>query len=178
MKTLPLHLSALVLLCFSSWASAAWYLSCPSSQANATVCITSSWQWHAVGTYPPSGRSYYGNSSGTCPTAGSLYFSNTFAGVVTNSWQCATEPANGSACPVTGVCTSMTVASPISCVPSGRTIEPCPSGYAPSAVVGNTSTVGDSYSSAFEKLPIQDLLYGIGIALCGLIGVGVGTRLI
>jgi len=44
------------------------------------------------------------------------------------------------------------------CVPSMRTVDPCPSGFAPSAVVpNNNSGVVDSYPAIFDQVPQQDL---------------------
>lgn len=64
------------------------------------------------------------------------------------------------------------------CIPSVRTVDPCPSGYAPASVTVSSADPGGAYSSAFEKLPIQDILYGLGVTVCGLLGIMVGTKLL
>jgi hypothetical protein len=40
------------------------------------------------------------------------------------------------------------------------------------------ATANLNYEGQFERYPIQDMLYGIGMAICGLLGLGVGTRLV
>lgn len=72
-----------------------------------------------------------------------------------------------------GVCVTPAVIG--DCVPSIRTVGDCPAGYAPS-----TATVGqnlDSYTGGFDGMPIQDMLYAIGISVCALLGIATGVRL-
>jgi len=63
------------------------------------------------------------------------------------------------------------------CVPAIRTMSPCPSGFAPSAIDPSVSAAADPYLSEFDTMPIQDMLYSIGMCLFGLFGIGVGVKL-
>lgn len=169
-----------LLLSVSSCASAAWFYTCIGSPSGSTVCSGANARWVSVGSYTPVGQSIFSSDAG-CAVWG--WQPSSFVGTIAYSYQCSVKPSDGGGfnCVAAGgvaSCTAMTVLSPVSCIPSPRTIDPCPSGYAPSSVNGSSGTVGDSYSSAFEKLPIQDMLYGIGMAICGLLGLGVGTRLV
>lgn len=65
-----------------------------------------------------------------------------------------------------------------SCMPSIRTISPCPSGYAPTNAIPAGSGAPTPFTSAFDGLPIQDMIYAVGIAICALLGVSVGVKLI
>lgn len=175
-----LHLVVMTLAL--GWGSASWaayYLACSTSCVNGAYPPGSSYRWIEVGTYPPQGMFIYQNGGGG--VASVSYLAWNYVGTVTYAAFCSNKAPDGYQCLAeygTASSGTMVVSPPVTCVPAGRTIDPCPSGYAPSQVDGNQPTVGDAYSSAFEKLPVQDLLYGIGIALCGLLGVGVGTRLV
>ncbi|MDO8262140.1 MAG: hypothetical protein Q7T21_02835 [Gallionella sp.] len=63
------------------------------------------------------------------------------------------------------------------CIPAGRTVDPCPSGYAPNQINIESATSIDAYSSAYEKLPLQDIAFAIGITLSGLLGILTGVKL-
>jgi hypothetical protein len=63
-----------------------------------------------------------------------------------------------------------------SCVPSIRTISPCPSGFAPRSVEAGPGDI-DPYESQFDTMPVQDMLYAIGIGLFGVVGIAVGVKL-
>lgn len=65
-----------------------------------------------------------------------------------------------------------------SCLPSIRTIAPCPSGFAPANAIPLGSKAPDPYVSNYDTLPLQDMLYAIGMIIAGLFGFGIGTRLI
>lgn len=65
-----------------------------------------------------------------------------------------------------------------SCMPSIRTISPCPSGYAPTNAIPAGSGAPSPFTSAFDGLPIQDMIYAVGIAICGLLGISVGVKLV
>jgi hypothetical protein len=64
------------------------------------------------------------------------------------------------------------------CIPAFRTISPCPSGYAPNNMLSLDSSDVNPYLSEFDSMPVQDILYSIGMCLFGLLGLGVGVKLI
>jgi hypothetical protein len=64
------------------------------------------------------------------------------------------------------------------CAPSIRTVAPCPSGFAPAAIEPLVSAVADPYLSEFDTMPVQDMLYSIGVCLFGLLGISVGVKLL
>lgn len=66
----------------------------------------------------------------------------------------------------------------VTCIPAPRTIAPCPSGYAPSSMTVNGSATSNQYENALDSMPTQELLYAIGIAFSGLLGIGIGVRLL
>jgi len=78
--------------------------------------------------------------------------------------------------PYNGACVPRSAA--VDCVPSVRTVAPCPSGFSPSNVAAAGAMQPDTYSSAMDAMPMQDLLYVLGVAICGLLGIGTGARLI
>jgi len=65
-----------------------------------------------------------------------------------------------------------------SCMPSIRTIAPCPSGFAPTNAIPTGSGGPAPFTSDMDGMPLQDMLYAIGVAICGLMGVAVGLRLV
>ena len=79
----------------------------------------------------------------------------------------------------TSTCVADTpTAGTVNCLPSIRTVAPCPSGFAPSNVSVTTTETANPFSSSMDALPIQDMLYAIGVAICGLMGVAVGIKLV
>jgi hypothetical protein len=64
------------------------------------------------------------------------------------------------------------------CVPSVRTVTPCPSGYAPAVMVPIDDSQPDPYKSEFDAMSIQDILYSMGICFFAVIGIGVGIKLV
>lgn len=77
----------------------------------------------------------------------------------------------------TNTCVDDVTIAVASCMPSIRTISPCPSGYAPTNAIPAGGGAPMPFTSAYDGLPIQDMLYAIGIAVCGLLGISVGVRL-
>jgi len=65
----------------------------------------------------------------------------------------------------------------VSCLPSVRTISPCPSGFAPTNAIPAGSGAPDPYLSKFDSMAVQDLLYAIGVCLFGVLGLGIGVKL-
>lgn len=65
-----------------------------------------------------------------------------------------------------------------SCLPSIRTIAPCPSGFAPTNAIPIGSGAAAPFVSDFDGLPIQDMIYAVGMAVCGLLGIVCGVRLV
>jgi hypothetical protein len=63
------------------------------------------------------------------------------------------------------------------CVPSIRTISPCPSGFAPAGTSPLHDGPPDPYISEFDTMPVQDMLYSVGMCLFGLLGISVGVKL-
>ena len=63
------------------------------------------------------------------------------------------------------------------CLPSVRTIAPCPSGFAPTNAIPIGSGSPDPYLSKFDSMAVQDLLYALGVALFGVLGLGIGVKL-
>jgi hypothetical protein len=66
--------------------------------------------------------------------------------------------------------------SAAACLPSVRTVAPCPSGFAPGTLA--TGTTGGGFETALDGMPLQDILYAIGVSICALMGISVGTRLL
>lgn len=77
-----------------------------------------------------------------------------------------------------GMCASEIAQTLSSCMPSIRTVSPCPSGYAPTTALPIGSGAATPLSSDFDRLPIQDMIYAVGVAVCALLGVSVGVRLL
>lgn len=65
----------------------------------------------------------------------------------------------------------------VTCIPAVRSVAPCPSGYAPATATEEVVTA-DPYGSAFDGMPVQDMIFAVGMCVCGLLGVGVGVRLV
>ncbi len=157
-------------------AEAAWYFVCNAVVTGNVFCP--SFGWVEVGKYPANTQSIWDSGYGFRPYT---YVGNVMSG------QCSIDPQTGYASTGSGpYCiskggtwslTSMTITNPISCIPSGRTIDPCPSGFAPASVTSETWAGTPAYSSVYEKLPLQDMVYAAFVSLCGLLGVGVGVRL-
>jgi len=78
----------------------------------------------------------------------------------------------------TDTCVDDVNISVASCLPSIRTIAPCPSGFAPTNAIPVGSGAPAPFTSAMDGMPLQDMLYAIGIAICGLMGVAVGIKLV
>lgn len=166
---------------YQSAQASTYYLLCRAQYADGVQCPVSSYGWQETGVVPPAGTWIVDQPTSSWQGwAFVFYRASSFRGTVTYAAVCLTNPGNGFNCPSWAVPTyqSMLVQDAIpTCIPSPRTIDPCPSGYAPGTVSGLSSEVGDAYSSAYEKLPLQDMVYASLVAVCGLLGVAVGTRL-
>lgn len=77
----------------------------------------------------------------------------------------------------TNTCVDDITTAIVSCLPSIRTISPCPSGFAPTNAIPAGSGAPDPYLSKFDTMPLQDMIYAIGVCFCGLIGLGIGVKL-
>lgn len=63
------------------------------------------------------------------------------------------------------------------CVPSTRTVAPCPSGTAPDVVtVTSAASAPEFYPSNFDHMPVQDVLFALGMVLCFVAGIAGGRR--
>lgn len=63
------------------------------------------------------------------------------------------------------------------CVPAVRTVEPCPTGYAPKEIIVQSSQQPDPYQSSLDAMPMQEMLLAICVGISGLLGFSVGVRL-
>lgn len=63
-----------------------------------------------------------------------------------------------------------------SCMPSARTIAPCPSGFAPTNAIPSGSGGPVSYPAIFDAMPVQDVLVAIGYTLLFGLGITFGRR--
>lgn len=78
---------------------------------------------------------------------------------------------------ITNSCVNDLSTSLASCMPAIVTVSPCPSGYAPTMAIPTGAITTSSITSEFQSLPIQDMLYALGMAVCGLLGITTGVRL-
>jgi len=78
---------------------------------------------------------------------------------------------------VTQLCVSNDTVNIQACLPSSRTIAPCPSGFAPANAIPSSTAQPDPYLSNYDTMPVQDILYAIGVALFGVLGIGIGVKL-
>jgi len=78
----------------------------------------------------------------------------------------------------TNTCVDDITIAVASCMPSIRTISPCPSGYAPTNAIPAGSGAPNPFISAMDGMPLQDMIYAVGIAICGLMGIAVGVKLV
>lgn len=62
------------------------------------------------------------------------------------------------------------------CIPSVRTVPPCPGGTAPDVVVVESTSEPERYIGYFDHIPLQDLVVGIALVLTMLLGVMSGRR--
>lgn len=69
-------------------------------------------------------------------------------------------------------------ADTIICVPSAKTVQPCPGGYAPSQITVEATQAPDSYQSPFESMPAQEMILAVSIVFGGLLGFAVGVKLL
>ncbi|MCZ2152943.1 MAG: hypothetical protein LC114_03410 [Bryobacterales bacterium] len=69
-------------------------------------------------------------------------------------------------------------AETIVCVPSAKTVQPCPGGYAPNQITIESTTSPDSYQSPFESMPAQEMILAVSIVFGGLLGFAVGVKLL
>jgi len=69
-------------------------------------------------------------------------------------------------------------AETIVCVPSAKTVQPCPGGYAPNQITIEATTSPDSYQSPLESMPAQEMILAVSIVFGGLLGFAVGVKLL
>lgn len=62
------------------------------------------------------------------------------------------------------------------CIPSAKTVPPCPSGSAPDAVEVVSMDTPENYAGSFDHIPIQDLQVGVSMVLALIIGIMTGRR--
>lgn len=164
------------------------YLTCAINPGNGVGCTGANQAYYAVGSVPSTVFFYTVPTGQALVTANFVYRGDAWTGTA-NLVAC-TVPLSGTTCSTSDwASTTVTSAfwagsappdpepSSVVCIPSARTIAPCPAGYAPSVAEPLSTNPSDQYTSAFDALPLQDMIYALGVALCGLFGVAVGVRL-
>lgn len=66
--------------------------------------------------------------------------------------------------------------STYNCIPSAQTVTPCPAGTAPDVTVIVSTEAVERYAGHFDHIPIQDVLVGVSMTLCLLLGLMSGRR--
>lgn len=177
-------LALVALIAMSLPANAAYYLACSGAAGvavdGAPCPGSNNYIWLEVGTPITGTQRILEEPVGCSAWSCFRWLSPSFVGTVSQSFQCSVVGGSDTSCGPGGNRADMVVSAPVvtvPCVPSARTIDPCPSGYAPSSASGVSSGAVDTYSSPYEKLPIQDLIYAAVITFGGLLGIGVGVKL-
>lgn len=62
------------------------------------------------------------------------------------------------------------------CIPSQQTVSPCPTGTAPDVTSVESSLSVERYEGHFDHIPSQDLIVGVAMVLCLVLGIGAGRR--
>lgn len=168
--------------------AATGYLTCAINPGNGVGCIGANEAYYAEGQVPTNVFFYTVPTGQALVTANIIYRGDGWTGTA-NLVACSV-PLSGTTCSTSNWASTTVTAgfwqsspppdpdSPsVVCTPSYRTIAPCPAGYAPSTAAPVSTDPSDPYTSPFDSLPVQDVLYAIGVALCGLMGVAVGVRL-
>lgn len=62
------------------------------------------------------------------------------------------------------------------CVPSPKTVPPCPSGTSPDALFVMSLEEPSIYAGNFDHIPVQDLMVGVSMCLTLLMGVMAGRK--
>lgn len=62
------------------------------------------------------------------------------------------------------------------CIPAAQTVPPCPAGTAPDVTVVESTQAADRYEGHFDHIPVQDILVGVAMVLCLVLGVSAGRR--
>lgn len=62
------------------------------------------------------------------------------------------------------------------CVPSARTVHPCPSGTAPQQTVTSAASAPEFYPSAFDHVATQDILVAVALVFSFFFGFGQGGK--
>lgn len=62
------------------------------------------------------------------------------------------------------------------CIPSGKTVPPCPSGTAPDTISVTSADAPEYYSGNFDHIPVQDLVVLLLLVVCFLFGIGMGRK--
>lgn len=62
------------------------------------------------------------------------------------------------------------------CIPAAQTVSPCPAGTAPDITVVESTEAVERYAGHFDHIPLQDVLVGISMVVCMLLGIMSGRR--
>ena len=62
------------------------------------------------------------------------------------------------------------------CIPAAQTVAPCPAGTAPDITVVESTEAVERYAGHFDHIPLQDVLVGISMVVCMLLGIMSGRR--
>ena len=62
------------------------------------------------------------------------------------------------------------------CIPSAKTVPPCPSGTAPDTVTVDSADTPEYYAGNFDHIPVQDLMVLFVLVVCFLFGIGMGRK--
>ncbi len=63
-----------------------------------------------------------------------------------------------------------------SCVPSAKTVPPCPSGTAPDSITVTSADPPEYYTGNFDHIPTQDLIVLFALVVSFLLGIGMGRK--
>lgn len=163
----------LLLTVFSSASFAATYLIrtddsvCPYFSSAALTCAAVAGSYNSCSALAGSTVTVTGCASGTTVAAGTKLTKTGGAGFV-----------NVTAIPAQPTCaagthlvleTNTCVSDVLTCVPSMRTIDPCPSGYAPSVSAYSTTQL-PGYPSIFDAMAMQDVLVACAYAVFLMLG--------
>lgn len=62
------------------------------------------------------------------------------------------------------------------CVPSAKTVPPCPAGTAPNSITVNSTAIAERYPAIFDKMATQDILVAVALVICFVLGITAGKK--
>lgn len=160
---------------FSEKTDAAYVGVCSNNPGGGVAC--SSITWHEENSRPSSG--YFIGWTTQFQYYDSATHVQSFTAVKCPDQSCGSSWAvlTGSAYWTSGY-SPPAITSTVICTPSGRTVSPCPAGYAPKEITVQSSEQPDPYQNTFDSMPLQEMLYALCIGIAGLLGFSVGARLV